>query len=382
MNISAVICEYNPFHNGHKYQIDTARALTGCDAVVALMSGNFVQRGDFAFFDKSVRADAALSNGADLILENPTLSVLRSAEGYASAAVYTLTALGCVDTLFFGAECEDLPLLTSIADLLALEGEELKNELSRGLSKGLSFPSARGEAVSHILGSEAGVALKKPNNLLAIEYLKALIRQKSPIKPLLIKRTGAEHDSSDALGTIASASYIREAISGNDANALDFIPENARNLYQDNNHFVGGSADKGILSALAIMDRDEIASAPDISEGLENKIKKECMRHSSLNALIDAVKSKRYAHSRIRRSLLCAYLRITADDVLKMPEYIKVLAFNKQGQAVLNTAKKTASLPVTTNAAPLMSMPSAMRVWQRELEFDRIYDIYAKCGRS
>ncbi len=377
MNVSAVICEYNPFHNGHKYQIDTARAITGCDAVVALMSGNFVQRGDFAFFDKAVRADAALSNGADLILENPALSTLRSAEGYASAAVYTLTALGCVDTLFFGAECENLPLLTSIAELLAFEGKDFKNGLSCELSKGASFPSARGASVSRILGTEAGEALKKPNNLLAIEYIKALIRQKSPIKPLLIKRTGAEHNSNDACGCIASASYIRDALSQNDVSAFDFVPEEARNLYQNSNHFISGSVDKGILSALAILGRDEIASAPDISEGLHNKIKKECMKHSTLDALVDAVKSKRYAHSRIRRSLLCAYLKITADDVLKMPEYIKVLAFNKQGQAVLNMAKKTASLPVTTNASPLMSMPSAMRMWQRELEFDRVYEIFA-----
>lgn len=376
MKTSAIICEYNPFHNGHKFQIDTARSLTGCDAVVALMSGNFVQRGDFALFPKNVRAKAALLGGADLILENHTVSVLRSAEGYASAAVYTLSALGCVDYLVFGAECGNVEHLTKIAKLLLSENEMFRQMLSYEMSHGFSFAAARGRVVGKILGADTEEILRQPNNILAIEYIKAIIKQGSSIEPVVIQRTGAGHNSDTASGNIASASYIRDKFIQGEKSAFDFVPQAAAGQYLKCPYVKSDSADKAILSHLCMSKAAEIASAPDISEGLENKIKTEAMQQASLADLIAAVKSKRYAYSRIRRAILCSYLKITKDDTQKMPKYIKILDFNQRGRAVLNTAKKTCSLPLTKNASILLKNADAMENWKRELAFDRVYEIF------
>ena len=273
MKTSAIICEYNPFHNGHKFQIDTARSITNCDAVIALMSGNFVQRGDFALFPKEIRAKAALSGGADLILENPTFCVLRSAEGYASAAVCTLTSLGCVDSLVFGAECDDIKLLTSIAKILISEDKSFCDILSCELSKGASYPAARGIAVGKILGSDAEEILKQPNNILAVEYIKAIIKQNSSLSPVVIQRKGAGHNSSEVSENIASASFIRDEFTQNKSSSLSFVPDYAAELYSKSSFFKVSSADNAIIASLNLKSALEIASAPVISVGLENKIK-------------------------------------------------------------------------------------------------------------
>lgn len=375
MKVSAVICEYNPFHNGHKYQLDEAKRLTGCDAVVALMSGSFVQRGEFAVYPKSIRTDAALLNGADLVLENIPLSVLRSAEGYASASVFTLSSLGCADYLIFGAECENLSVLQKIAGFFASESAEYKTALANELSLGASFASARSKAASLLLGNDVSEVLKAPNNLLAIEYLKAIIRQNSRLQPVLIPRRGAEHDSNTTSGKFASASLIRKELQKGSSTAFKYVPSDAATLCKNTNPFVQNAADTAIVSSLCLMSADKLAAAPGISEGLENKIKTEAMRCNTLDEIIAAVKSKRYAYSRIRRAILCAYLGITQNDVSQMPKYIKILGFNKTGQHVLNAAKKTASLPVAKSASPILKDSAAMNNWLRCLEFDRIYDI-------
>lgn len=376
MKVSAIICEYNPFHNGHKYQIDTARSLTGCDAVVALMSGNFVQRGDFALFPKEVRTKAALIGGVDLVLENPTTFVLRSAEGYASAAVYTLSALGCIDYLVFGTESDDLDLLKSIANLLAFESKDFKNKLTAELSSGSSFASARGRVVGQLLGKTAETALSQPNNLLAIEYLKAIARQGSTLTPVLIKREGADHHSDIPTNNIASASYIRSQFIENPYDALRFTPSALEELYRKSPYFPLDAADKAIISSLCLMSHESIAATCDISEGLENKIKAEAMRCSSLSELADCVKSKRYALSRIRRAILCSYLGITSETAKNMPKYIKIADFNDAGQSVLSAAKRLCTIPLAKNATPLLKDKYAMELWRRELEYDRIYEIF------
>ena len=378
MKTSAIICEYNPFHNGHKFQIDTARSITNCDAVIALMSGNFVQRGDFALFPKEIRAKAALSGGADLILENPTFCVLRSAEGYASAAVCTLTSLGCVDSLVFGAECDDIKLLTSIAKILVSEDKSFCDILSCELSKGASYPAARGIAVGKILGSDAEEILKQPNNILAVEYIKAIIKQNSSLSPVVIQRKGVGHNSSEVSENIASASFIRDKFTQDKISALSFVPDTSAELYSKSSFFKVSSADKAIIASLNLKSASEIASAPDISEGLENKIKKEATLQNSLEALTDSVKSKRYAYSRIRRAILCSYLGITAEDAAQAPQYIKILDFNETGRAVLNTAKKSCTLPLAKNASAILKDEKSMAIWRRELEFDRIYDIFVQ----
>lgn len=378
MKTTAIICEYNPFHNGHKYQIDTAREVTGCDCVVALMSGNYVQRGEFSVFPKEHRAKIAIECGVDLVLENPAYLTMRSAEGYAYSAVYTLNALGNIDYLVFGAECEDIGVLYKLAEFFVNEGEDFKKELSIAMAEGLSFAAAREVAAEKLLGEDISKCLRSPNNLLAVEYLKALIRLKSPIKPVLIKRVGAEHNSLISNGCYASATLVRDKIiKGEDV--IDYAPRSITKAYREK-PFNNTVADVAIIASLVLKSAENIADTPDISEGLENKIKAELLKVDTLDELITAVKSKRYAYSRIKRALLCAYLGVDKEEAKIYPEYIKILDFNKVGQAVLNSAKKTAILPLAKNAAPLLKLDSAIRQWKRELERDRVYKVfYDRC---
>lgn len=372
MKIASIISEYNPFHNGHKYQIEEARKITGCDGIVALMSGNFVQRGDFAVFPKEVRAKAALNCGIDLVLDNPSVCVLRSAEGYAKASVYTLNSIGCIDYLVFGAEHSNIDDLQKIAEFLANENNEYKEMLSENLSKGVSFASARASSVSQYLGCEAQEILSYPNNLLAIEYLKELIRENSSIKPVLIPRTGTGHNSTITNGNFASASYIRE----NMDNISNFVPENAYTIYNGLSPLSIKAAEKAIISSLILMSREQLAETPDISEGLENKIKKALEDSNSLEEIFSKVKSKRYAYSRIRRGVLCAFLGITKEWAGMMPEYIKIQDFNETGQRILKYAKKHTSIPLIKNASPILKNEKAMKLWKKELEFDKLYNIF------
>lgn len=376
MTTTAIICEYNPFHNGHKYQIDKAKAITNCDAVLCLQSGNFVQRGDFAVYPKEVRAKAAILNGADLILENPTHFVLQSAEGYASSAVYILSALGCVDFLAFGAETDDLPLLKNIAEFLCDEPVSYKTALTENLKLGMSYPSARGAALNKCLGKSAKDVISKPNNLLAVEYLKALFKLNSKITPILIPRTGVEHHSNEANGVFASASQIRDILKNDsDLNVWDFVPSSTAELYKDLSSFYDSFSDKAIHTALCLMSTEQILRCSDITEGLENKIKKQALSQKNLKDTIEAVKSKRYPLSRIRRAVLCAYLGTDKVIIKSNPPYAKILDFNQNGQALLNKCKKTAEITVAKNASAIKKDKYAMDLWKKELEFDKVYEI-------
>lgn len=374
MKTAAVICEYNPFHNGHKYQIDSARSLTDCDRIVALMSGNYVQRGDFSIYPKFLRAKAALFGGIDLVLENPAVFTLRSAEGYAHSAVFTLDSLGCVDYLVFGAESDNCAKLKDIAALLVKEPEEYRKSLKAHLSHGMPYAAARGKSVSEFIGDDAEELLKSPNNLLAVEYLKALLRLNSKITPVLIQRKAVDHHSDTITGEFASASHIRSLLCDEfDMSAL--VPKECNDIYDKAPHFDSKYAECAILSSLALMNTEELANTPDISEGLENKIVAELKNHTTLDDLIMSVKSKRYPYSRIRRALLCAFLKITKTDAELLPKYIKILDFNDKGREILNAAKKTSSLTLAKNASAVMRDFEAMALWKRELTFDRVYEI-------
>ncbi len=372
MKTAAIICEYNPFHNGHRYQIDTARKLTNCDAVVGLMSGNYVQRGEFSIFPKEIRAKACLDNGIDLVLENPAYLTLRSAEGYAFSAVNILNSMGNIGYLVFGGECDDIDALLKVARILCDEPEEFRVCIAKEMEKGVSFPVARERATERVLGKDLSKLLSTPNNLLGVEYLKALIKLKSDIKPVVVKRKGADHNADTPVGDIASATNIRANLC--DGEGIDaFIPQNIRELYKKT--FVYKKADLAILSAITLMSVEKIKNLPDISEGLENKVKTEALQADTLEELIANVKSKRYAYSRIKRALLCGYLGIDKEEAKKQAEYIKIYDFNENGQKVLNSAKKTAKLPLAKNAAAIMKNPSAMAQWKKELYRDKVYQL-------
>lgn len=373
MKIAAAVCEYNPFHNGHKYQIETAKEKTGCDAFVSIMSGAFVQRGEPAVFSAKARAHAAVLCGADLVLNLPAVHAVQSAEIFARNAVLTLISLGNIDYLVFGAECNDIEPLYRIASLLANEPYEFKSELKLKMSDGMSYPRARGEAINTILGGDYAALIKFPNNILAIEYLKILIKTKSSLQPILIPRKGAEHDSNIHSSVLASARLIRNKIgAGEDYRA--FVPKEAYNIYQNTTAANQTRLNDAVLFNLCTMPLESIASLPDVSEGLENRIKSAALESINLDEAIDKIKTKRYARSRIRRIMLSSLLHIAKIDSQRTPEYIHILDFNEKGRAVLNEAKKTSTLPLAKNMRAVKNIQTARGLWLRELEITAIAD--------
>lgn len=375
MKIGAVVCEYNPFHNGHKFQLETARKELNLDAVVGIMSGNFVQRGDVAIFPKHHRAAAVISGGMDLVLELPAVLTLQSAERYASNAVAVLNAMGCVDVLFFGAECPDTDILMSIAKVLADEDTSFRSVLKAGLASGLSFASARAEAIKTVIGSASADILSKPNNILAVEYCKALIRKNSKIKPYAITRKEVDHDTDVLSNGFASATAIRELIKEN-KDISEYVPYGMLSISDMVKPFTFYAMEKAIISHLCLMPLSNLKEVSDVSEGLENAVKRAAYTSNSISELIEQVKSKRYAYSRIRRILLNAYLGITKADAELSPSYIRILDFNEIGRKVLNFAKDTATLPLAKNGGQIKDNPKALALWQREMAIDKVYELF------
>ena len=375
MKTAGIICEYNPFHQGHKYHIEKTREITGADCIVAVMSGNYVQRGDVAVFDKEIRAAAAMENGIDLVIELPAVMSLCGAERFASCGVEILDSFGLIDFISFGAESDNMEKLSEIADILINEPKEYKAALSDSLKKGLSYAAARCTAVDLLLPGSKNI-LSAPNNILAIEYIKALKRINSPIKPLAIKRFGSGHNSLDISGGIISASALRKLILGG-RDISDYVPQSANILYKGAKIHQTESMSRAILANLYKLSLEELSEIADVSEGLEHKIKKELKVCRDFSALCDRVKSKRYAHSRIRRILLSSYLGIKKSDLVP-PQYIKILDFNETGRKILNKAKQEAKLPLVKNYNQIAAMrnPIADKMWKNELIFDSIYNLF------
>jgi len=210
MKLAAIVCEYNPFHKGHQYHIEETKRKTGCDGIVAVMSGNFVQRGEGALFSKETRAKAAVLGGADLVLELAPYFAVQSAEAFSLGALKIITSIPEIKYLSFGAEEENIDILKKAASILTDEPQSYKTALKEELDKGISYPTARQKALLKIGENDAAKALSSPNNILGVEYLKALKKFKSDIVPIAVKRVGAAHDSK-AAGDMVSASYLREA---------------------------------------------------------------------------------------------------------------------------------------------------------------------------
>lgn len=347
---AAIIAEYNPFHNGHAYQIERMREVTGAENTVVVMSGNFVQRGDCAVADKFSRTRMALAGGADLVLELPLPFACSGAEKFAYGGVTVANALGCVDLLSFGMECGDVQNLIKAAN--AVDDEQLKPAMDKHLAEGKLFAAARTEAVREIYGDDTAEILCSPNNTLAVEYIRALGRLNSRIEPVGITREGAEHNSVETSGRFASATAIRRMLlSGDNDSAAKFMPAASTEIFTE--CALNGTApanikscERAILARLRGMTREQLSRLPDISEGLENRIY-DCVRTaSSLDELYDSIKSKRYSHARIRRIILSAFLGIRAMHTQSVP-YIRILGMNWRGRELLSKAKPT--LPVISS---------------------------------
>ena len=333
MKICAIIAEFNPFHNGHKYIIERAKEM-GFTHVVVIMSGNFVQRGEPAIFSKKFRVQAALANGVDLVVEMPCVWALSSAEKYAEAGVYLADALGCVNSLVFGSECGDLKKLSDVEQ--ALREPKFKEMLQNNLKSGITFAKAREQAISALLPNEdvSGI-LSKGNNILGIEYIKAIKNLNSNMTPLTFQR---KED-------FKSASGIRSLIKKDDKTYLEYIPNNIgfSELPKD---IIWG--EKGIISVLKSADLEDLSKLPDISEGLENKIYNALCKCDNLENLFNLIKSKRYTMSRIKRIIMCAYLGIDKKTQSSRPPYIRLLGATTEGLEILNVMKQTAKLPIVS----------------------------------
>ena len=334
MKITGIICEYNPLHLGHQKQMAQIRHMQGTDSgIVCLMSGNFVQRGAPAIVDKSLRAKAAVLAGADLVLELPVTVSLSSAEGFAAGGVAILAPF--CDALCFGAE--DADKATLLAAAKALLKPEFSQFLREELDKGLSFPAAR-QAALEKMGID-GSLVSRPNNILAVEYCKAILRQGCAMEPLPIWRNGCYHDTlPDAKDPSATA--LRQLLLS-DSNWQDYVPKEAVACLEGAALHTTEAAERAILYRLRSMTDKEFECLPYGSEGLWRKLMHSARSEATLEDILAAVKSKRYTRTRLDRMVMCAFLGITLQDLLEKPPYVRVLAFNDRGREILKLARQT-----------------------------------------
>lgn len=360
MKVVGIICEYNPLHLGHFKQIRRIRETFGEETViVCAMSGNFVQRGVPAILDKSLRAKAAVLCGADLVLELPVTTALSSAEGFAAGGVRLLSPL--CDALCFGAETEDSAMLMDTAR--ALLSPTFPPLLRAQLDTGKSFPAARQAALE-----ELGIpGVTQPNDILAVEYCKAILNQHTPMEIFPIHRQGSYHaETADAENPSATA--VRKLML-NAYNWRTCIPKEARQVFEGAPLHSLAAGERAVVSRLRTMTESEFESLPYGSEGLWRKLMHASRRENTLEEILTAVKSKRYTRSRLDRMVMCAFLGITKEDLEADVPYTRVLAFNDTGRAILKKAKKTQTF---VNAGESLDHPH----WELEKHCGDLYGLY------
>lgn len=363
MNISAIISEYNPFHNGHLYHINKTKDLCNTNCVIVLMSGNFAQRGIPCVIDKWNRAEMALLNGADLVLELPSVFALSSAEFFAKGSVSLLNSLNCVTHLSFGSECGDIDLIQKIAMILSHEPKEYKGTLKNLMDSGLPFAKARFLALKEYIENTENIPnlssfLSSSNNILAIEYCKSLIQLNSNIKPITVQRLGGEYNENSLNEIFSSATSLRNLLKENiDFDILkDHMPTTAfhilKNLKDTNYNFVFDEDMFSLLKYKLTCCENNLNLIPDASEGLDNKIIKEVINSDSLKELILNSKSKRYTYTRINRILCQYFIGLETFDLINLrtatPSYCRVLGFTENGSKILKLIKNNSNIDIIT----------------------------------
>ena len=375
MKIAAIIAEYNPFHKGHEFQIEETKRQTGADYVIALMSGNFVQRGAPALCNKYLRTKMALENGADVVLELPSLYATSSAEYFAQGGVSLLDKLGVIDYLSFGSECGDIRLITNFAKEL-LFNEQQEKQISALVAQGVSFPLARQQVFLEMLHTNSGTAssssddmaalLSSPNNILGLEYCKSLLALNSNIQPVTIRRKGSEyHDNilSEDNFHFASDSAIRHAIYDKSSDYLCHLPDSVASLFEEHkilDTFITED-DFSLLLYYKLLSEQKAGFTGylDCSVELSGKIKKYLPEYRSDSQFCDLLKSKNLTYTRISRTLLHILLNMKTPATFSVPmqnrtlsaPYARLLGFNKDASAVLSAIKKNSSIPLISNVA-------------------------------
>ncbi|MBS7219186.1 MAG: nucleotidyltransferase family protein [Oscillospiraceae bacterium] len=383
MQVVGIVAEYNPFHTGHAYQIARTRAALGEDAaVVAVMSGNWIQGGRCAAADKWTRSRLALTGGVDLVLELPTVWAVSSAENFARGAVGILAAAGVVDVLSFGSECGEVDRLRQVA--ACLNSPVYEAGVRRFVDEGMPFAAARQEVVRGILGPEHAELLSTPNNNLGVEYLRALDRLGSDIRPVTVRREGASHDSmleGESLPKFLSATQIRAFLMDENWRAAEpYLPGGGAEILQKD---WGGMpdlrrAERGLLTRLRTMTAGDWAAIPDsgAAEGLPPRLERAGKRCRSLEEFLQLAKPRHWTQARMRRLLVWAFLGLTQAVWPEVPPYLRVLGFNARGQELLKEMKSRAALPILTKPAHARELEEAgRRLFSLEVQCTDLYDL-------
>lgn len=405
MNLLGLVVEYNPFHNGHKYHLEKSKEITNATHTVAIMSGSFLQRGEPALFDKYTRAEMAVKNGVDLVIELPTLYACQSAEIFSHGAVATLNSLNCVNSLCFGSEEGNIDILQTISEILVKEPSDFKTTLKNFLDEGIVFPVARSKALyeyiknNHLLElseDELQQVLNSSNNILGIEYIKSLIKLNSSIKPYTITRIASKYNSTDIESNICSATAIRNSLKDN--TDLKLI-ENVVPLHTFNeiNHKINTNFNPvfdymfyDLLSSTIIRDVDNLTKYFEVNEGIENKIYSNVFTSKNLEELINSTKSKRYTMTKIKRTLNNILLGINRDDVIKVKDldkvpYIRILAFNNKGREIIKKIKTSSDIEIITKFSKISHVddPIFDTLIKYDLKSSNMYNlIYYKNNRN
>lgn len=372
MSVIGIVCEFNPFHNGHKYLIDSVK--TENDIVVAVMSGNFVQRGEPAIFPKETRVKAALLSGIDIVLELPFVYATASAEYFAFNAVKILSDFGC-DKIVFGTENSSVKSLYKAVDVLMQD--DFNNEVKKHYNAGVSFPIARQMAFDKF---NINCDISTPNNILAVEYIKAISRLNAKIEPITVNRKGAGYNDTNAIEEFASATHIRQLIYNNES-FEKYIPDYLLDLYNEdikNGRYV--STDKFDLAAFSILRSklgDDLTDVANMSEGLDNRIKSAIKNNTQLSKLYDEIKTKRYTHTRIKRAVLSTILDVKSTDLEIAPPYCRVLGFNTKVSSKMGELAKNSKLPFVAVYSDIvnLALENANRVFELENKSTDFYNL-------
>ncbi|MBS7299274.1 MAG: nucleotidyltransferase family protein [Eubacteriales bacterium] len=345
MKIGGIIAEYNPFHNGHAFQLSQVRE--ECDAIVAVMSGSVVQRGSLAAFDKFLRAKAAVLGGVDLVIELPCVYSLAPAELFATGAIRLLDALKVVDSLWFGSECGDTDSLSRAAEIMLNETPEISAKIKENLRAGMGYKLAH---MSAYIGSIPAELINQPNNILGLEYIKAIIKTKSKIKPHALLRKFANHHDTSPSNGFASGNAIRDIFEEN-KDISEYLPETTHYLYDDATMFDRKIFDAIVLYMLRVKGLGIFNSVFDAPPELVTRILRATPQATSLEDILTHACTKQFTNARLRRAIMSALLDIDGALVNSAPQYIRVLAFNDKGREILKTIQKKSKLPIITKAA-------------------------------
>lgn len=372
-----IIAEYNPFHNGHKYHLEQSLAVSGADVCVSVISGNFTQRGEMAMLDKWTRAEMAVRNGVNLVVEMPAVFACSNAGYFAEAGVEILEALGA-ESICFGSESGNTDELSRIAREIESNRKNLEEEIKSGVKDGLSYPRARSQAIFRLFGEDAAYVIESPNNILAIEYIMCMKKA----RPMAVKRMGAAyHDSEADKSGIASATAVRKMLlDGQDISPV--VPEFSREKIKQNRERI---ADSNMLKPLVIQkvlqtSAEELNCIFGAEEGLGNILKSRVRYWKTYEDIIEDLKSKRYTRTRIERVLVHTLLGIKKEDMLSASKYIRVLAFDEKGSRYLKQIKKAGfcQLPIITNInRDAAAFPEIAKTLEKDILAADIYNAAA-----